>query len=63
MLSLSSVSNPLLLFLLFSLPIHVNITYLVGFIVYEWLIVCSCSVRLVLERKWKSCLHILRLIN
>ena len=63
MLGLSSVSNPLLLFLLFSLPIHVNITYLVGSIVYEWFIVCSCSVGLVLEREGKSCLHILRLIN
>ena len=63
MLGLFSVSNPLLLFLLFSLPIHVNITYLVGFIVYDWLIGCSCSVGLVLERKGKSCLHTLRLIN
>ena len=44
MLSLSSVSNPLLLLLLFNSPIHVNITYLVGFIVYEWLIVFKCDI-------------------
>ena len=63
MLGLSSVSNPPLLFLHFNLLVHVKITYLVGFIVNEWLFVCSCSVGLILERKGKSCLHILRLIN
>jgi hypothetical protein len=41
MLRFSPVSEPLLLFLLFSLPFHININYFIGSIVDELLFVCS----------------------